>query len=155
MENKTPIIPIAVIAVLLAALGGSIWFLLKTKSRHVEVPVVAIPAPVAKPAPSTPVAAAAPKSIEDFKVGPIKIQRPKGTKGSRLVYAIGALTNTSSMPRLGVRIELDLLDAQGAKVDNTSDYQATLAPGEVWTFHAVVHEPLAVSAKVAKITEDN
>ncbi len=95
------------------------------------------------------------KSLEQLKVGEIKIQRPKGTKGSRLIYAVGTLTNTSTIERLGIRVDLDLVNAGGAKIDATSDYKDTLAPNEVWTFRGVIHDPLAMSSKLAKISEDN
>jgi len=157
--KKSSTLPICIAVVVIAALGATGFFFLKSKAPVDESPKTAptstAPAPVKVAAPATPVAVPAAKSVDDFKVSEIKIQRPKDKRGSRLVYAVGTLTNTSSIARLGVRIDLVLFNEQGAKVDETSDYQATIGAGEVWNFHAVVHDLLAISGKVAKITEDN
>ena len=98
---------------------------------------------------------AAPKSVDDLRVSEVLIQRPKGARGSRLIYAVGSLTNTSMLQRLGVRLQLNLLNNKGEKIDETSDYQAFIRPGETWQFRAVVHDPLVVTGSVARIVEDN
>jgi len=81
-------------------------------------------------------------------------QRPKGTKGSKLIYVVGALENASAQQRFGVKLELDLLDRTGAKIDSTTDYCETLAARQTWSFRALVHDPRAVTAKLAGIKED-
>lgn len=104
------------------------------------------PAPKAKP----------PKAIADLRAGDsVSVEEPKGAKGSRLVYATGTVKNESDLLRYGVRVELDLLDAAGAKVGTATDYTASMEPRATWRFRALVVERRATSAKLAKITEDN
>jgi hypothetical protein len=157
-KKKSPLAPVFFVLLLVAAVAGAGWFFSNSKPQLVSVKAAATndtsAARPSVPAPA-PVATATAKSPDDFKVGEIKIQRPKGTRGSRLVFATGSLTNSSAVLRLGVRIDLSLLNAQGTKIDDTSDYQASIGPGEVWNFHAVVHDPQAMTATIAKISEDN
>ena len=103
---------------------------------------------------SAAVAAAAGNMGEGLAVSEISIQRPKGSRGSQLVYATGSLTNGTTRQRLGVKIEMNLLNLKGEEVDQTSDYRAALGPGEVWKFRAMVHNVAAASGKVAQIRED-
>ena len=113
------------------------------------------PATAASPAPpGTNAVPAKPKSVEDFQISNLMVQRPKGTKGSKLIYLVGLLTNNSDSQRLGVKVELDLFDMNGAKVDTATDYRDSVAPRESWTMRALVRDPRAVSAKLASIKED-
>ena len=96
-------------------------------------------------------AAAAPKSVEDFKVSKITLQK---TPGSSLVYAIGTLRNNSDSQRFGVRIELDLLDATGKKIGSTKDYVKVIEPRREWRFRALVLAPKTASVRVGKINEE-
>ena len=91
------------------------------------------------------------KSIDDLKVGPIALEK---TKGSSLVYAVGVLRNDSSHQRFGVNIELELTDARGNKAGTAKDYRAVLDPRQEWRFRALVLDAKAVSAKVATIREE-
>jgi len=95
-----------------------------------------------------------PKSILDFKAGEIVVQRPKGTKGSRLAYAVGTLSNSSAARRLGVRVELEMLDQAGQKIGTASDYCGVIEPGGSWTFRALLNDPRAMAARLADIKED-
>ena len=105
---------------------------------------------------NAPTAASGPaKSVADLRVGEVRLMRAKGARGVVQFRALGSLTNTSSVQRFGVRLELGLLNAQGAQIDTTSEYCASIGPREVWNFNAPVPNPLAASAKVLKIAEDN
>jgi hypothetical protein len=95
------------------------------------------------------------KSTNDFKISDLAVQRPKGTKGSKLTYVIGVVENLSDVQRFGVKIELELLDQRGAKIDSTSDYCDTLGSRQSWTFRAQAHDPRSVQARVVDIKEDN
>jgi len=90
----------------------------------------------------------------DFKIGDLTFQRPKGTKGSKVTYVVGTLENTSAQPRFGIRLELDLLDRTGAKIDSARDYCETIAARQTWSFRAMVLDSNAVTAKLAAIKED-
>ncbi|HMC28709.1 MAG TPA: FxLYD domain-containing protein, partial [Verrucomicrobiae bacterium] len=95
--------------------------------------------------------AAAPKSVDDFKVSKITLQK---TPGSSLVYAIGTLRNNSDYQRFGVRVELDLLDATGKKIGSTKDYVKIIEPRREWRFRALVLAPKTASVRVGKINEE-
>src|SRR5439155_13406554 len=104
----------------------------------------------AEPAKSNSVAAQ-PKSVDDFKVSKISLQK---TAGSSLVYAIGTVRNNSDYQRFGVRIELDLLDASGKKIGSTKDYVKVIEPRRDWRFRALVLAPKTASVKVGQIKEE-
>jgi hypothetical protein len=94
---------------------------------------------------------AAAKSIDDLKVGPITLEK---AKGSSLVYAVGVMRNDSVHQRFGVHLELELTDARGNKAGMAKDYRAVLEPHQEWRFRALVLDSKAVSAKVAAIREE-
>ena len=92
-----------------------------------------------------------PGSTNNFETSGVSLEQ---TPGSSLVYAVGTLKNSASRQRFGVRVELDLLDAQGQKVGTAKDYQQVLEPGAEWRFKALVVAGKAVSAQVASIQEE-
>lgn len=132
-----------------------------TPSPTAPVPATApIPAPTVgmmttnTPVPTGVPPATGPKLLRDLRVSGLTIEQPKGTKGSKLVYVTGLLQNDSAQQRFGVRINLDLLDAAGAKVDMTTDYTAVIEPRATWRFRALVLDRRAVGARVAGIAEE-
>ncbi len=129
--------------VLLAGAGGFAFWKQRQSARPLES--VATNAtklkPVSKPA----------KSLADLKLATVTIER---TKGSGLIYAVGTMKNDSDHQRFGVRVELDLLDAGGAKLGTATDYTQLIEPRAEWTFRALVLDAKAVTAKPAKIKED-
>ena len=56
---------------------------------------------------------------------------------------------------MGVKLELELLNASGKKIDDVSDYRSTLGAGEIWKFRALAHDPTVVTGRLARIMEDN
>jgi len=115
-------------------------------ATNLEMPRVAAGTPT-----NAPLAPKVPKSMDDFKVGPITLEK---SKGSSLVYAIGVLRNDSAHQRFGVNLELDLIDARGNKAGTAKDYRAVLEPRQEWRFRALVLESKAVLARVASIREE-
>ena len=89
-----------------------------------------------------------------MKITQVALDQPKGAKGSRLVYVTGVLKNDSDHQRFGVRVELDLLDATGAKVGTATDYRQSLDPRATWQFRAIVTDRRATAAKLAGVKED-
>jgi hypothetical protein len=75
------------------------------------------------------------------------------TPGSSLVYAVGTVTNRANRQRFGVRIELELLDANGQKAGTATDYQQVMEAHAEWRFKALVVDAKAVTAKVTSVTE--
>lgn len=88
--------------------------------------------------------------LNDFEIG--KITLKKSQEGG-LVYAQGTITNPTDRQRFGIKIELDLLDAQDDKIGNASDYLAVLEPHKAWRFNALLTEPKTVKAKLVNIEE--
>lgn len=86
-----------------------------------------------------------------FLVGSVTIEK---TKGTSLRHAVGTLTNNSDRQRFGVKIQFDLFDDSGHKVDATKDYQQVIEPKGEWNFHAPVMTSKATTAKVASVTEE-
>jgi hypothetical protein len=74
-------------------------------------------------------------------------------QGSSIIYVTGAISNTTTRQRFGVKVELELLDAAGEKVGVTSDYQKVMEAGASWNYRALVVEKKAVTAKVAAVNE--
>ena len=91
-----------------------------------------------------------PFAQNSFRVSPVTLEKAPGTS---LVYAQGAVVNTSNRQRFGVKVELDLFDADGQWVAKASDYQGVIEPTAEWKFRALVVETKAVSAKIAAIKE--
>ena len=91
--------------------------------------------------------------IKDLKIANVKIE---ATKGSSLIYVVGTVRNASDHQRFGVRVEFDLFDRAGNKIVTppSSDYKQIMEPREEWSFRAIVLDPKAASAKLAKIKED-
>lgn len=108
-------------------------------------------APSSPSAPAASISPAVPKSLDDFKVGAISLEK---AKGNSLVYAVGTLKNSSDYQRFGVKLELDLTDAAGAKVGIAKDYRSVLEPRQEWRFRALILVPKAVAATVSSIRED-
>lgn len=140
--------------VIFAAVGMALaaWILFLLKSQREAPAATTLPA-ATNVSPAAKVEPPRPKSPDDLKVtaGPTV----EKAKGSRLSYAMGTLTNASDHARYGVKIELDLFDQNGNKLAaQASDYVQQLEPRKTWPFRALVLDGKAVSAKVAKITEE-
>jgi len=86
-----------------------------------------------------------------FQASAVTIE--KTTSGS-LLFAKGTLKNISPSKKFGVKIELELRDAQNWKLGTTTDYQPTLEPGAEWKFKAMVMNPKTASAAILSIKED-
>jgi hypothetical protein len=91
-----------------------------------------------------------PFAAQDFQVSPVTLE---SAPGSNLVYARAAITNTSAQQRFGVKVELDLLDANCQRVGGATDYIGVMEPNAEWKFRAMIMEARAASAKIAAIKE--
>jgi hypothetical protein len=152
---------IAAVVVLLGASGFGFWFVKNRAGKDSttgNAPAATTPpapsdpsADIASPAGTPPAAASTPKSLDDFKIVNVTLEKGKGTS---LVHAVGALKNASDHQRFGIKLELDLLDDQGNKVGTAKDYRAVLEPREAWRFRALVLDNRATSARFASVEED-
>jgi hypothetical protein len=120
----------------------------KPEKAPVQKPTNAITQVAVQPVTNSP---PRPKSLDDLKVGPIELEK---TKGSSLVYAVGTLKNDSEYERYGVRVNLDLLNSKGDKIGTATDYAESLTPHQEWQFRALVIAPKTVSARFATLKED-
>ncbi|MDB6068361.1 MAG: hypothetical protein JWR26_4569 [Pedosphaera sp.] len=93
-----------------------------------------------------------PKSLNDLRVGKFSLQR---RSGSNLVIATGDVENISENIHLRVRVDLDVLDAKGAKIGTVSAIAVELRPhSPPWHFLEPVSTRGAASVKFAGIKED-
>jgi hypothetical protein len=92
-----------------------------------------------------------PQAQDGFIVSTVDLEKAPGTS---LVYAVGTVKNLSDHKRFGVKIELDLLDADQQKVGTATDYQQVMETNATWRFKALVVNSQATAAKVAAIKED-
>jgi hypothetical protein len=92
-----------------------------------------------------------PQAQNGFVVSAVALEKAPGTS---LVYAVGTVKNTADHKRFGVKVELDLFDANEQKVGTAKDYQPVMETNSIWHFKALVVDTKAMSAKVAVIKED-
>jgi hypothetical protein len=145
-----------VIAILVLAVGfGASLYALKRAQKWAERKKQA--AVVAQPSNSTPAAPAPPPldsndpiNKAEFRISEIKLEKKIG---SSLIYATGILENISARTRYGVRLQFDVLNADGKKIGAASDYQATIDPNGKWSFKALVVETKAAAVKAVSVSE--
>lgn len=148
-EEASPVRTKAIVFTLIAILillGGLVGVMIALK-RAERLKSSGVPAPT-QPQPSA--AAVDPFAAQGFQVSPVALATGSG---SSLVYAVGSLVNTSSQQRFGVKLELELLDAEGNQVGRATDYQKVVEPNGEWKFRALVMEKRAVVARVMGIIE--
>jgi hypothetical protein len=103
------------------------------------------PIPVAKPVPP-------PDPWHGLKAGKVSLEKPGD---GRLIYAVGTVRNTSDRQRFGVKVQLDVVDAQGDTLGSATDYTQVMDPGKEWNFKALVTDRNAAAAKLVNISEQN
>jgi len=138
------------VAVLAAAGGTGTWYFLTHRPAPPLSSEKTIPAQAARPAPATVVPAPPPDPWHGLKAGPVSLEK---AESGGLVYAVGVLRNESDRQRFGIKVELNLLNAQGEKVGSASDQAGSILPGKEWKFKALVMERKSARAEVARVTE--
>ena len=136
---KWPLFLIAGILLAGAAIAAVYWT--SNRSKKVVGPITA--------AQATPTAKLVNISTNNFTLTDIGFER----QGS-LRYLRGSLRNDLTRQRFGVKLQLDLLDADEGRVGSASDYRPVMQAGEVWQFRALALEPAAVTATIVSIQED-
>jgi len=106
-------------------------------------PVAAAPIEAPKPKP-------APDPWHGLKASSVILDK---AGDGRLVYAIGTLTNDTPRQRFGVKVELDVLDENHAKLGTATDYTDVIEPAKVWKFRAMVTAKTAKTAKLTNVKE--
>jgi hypothetical protein len=103
--------------------------------------------PIVKPVPPPPPV----DPWNGFAPGPITLEK---SGNGRLIYAIGKIRNETDRQRFGVKVEVELFDAQKTKVGSATDYAAWIDAHKEWNFKAMVTDKSAISAKLSKISEN-
>jgi hypothetical protein len=92
-----------------------------------------------------------PRSLNDLKIGSFSLEPLRGTD-SRIVT--GDIQNVSETLHRGVRVELEVRDAQGLKIGSLDAFINELAPHATWHVLARTSDPRAASVRVAGIKEE-
>jgi len=137
---------VILLVILLGGLGGAIWAL--KRAQRMSARLQAARAGSVSPMVSQSADAFA---AAGFRVGPVRLEK---ASGSATGHAVGTIANLLNRQRLGVRVELDLLDARGDQVGVATDYQPALKPNAEWQFRAMVSEKQAVAARIVAIKEN-
>ena len=143
---KTIVWTAITVIIMVGALVGVLIALKRAQhlaAAHRIAPAAATPQQVAAPVVDAIVPAG-------FQVSAVMLEK---TQGNSLVYAVGSIRNETDRRRLGVQVELELLDAAGKPVGTAKGYQSTLEPKAEWKFKALVVESKAVTARIASIKE--
>lgn len=142
-------------AVVVAAAGIGVFLWLKHTDVEMQPPQQnpggitapngAAPIPTPKPIPP-------PDPWHGLKAGKVSLEK---SDDGRLVYAVGTVRNASDHQRFGVKVELDVIDAQGDKLGSATDYTQVMEPGKEWKFKALVTDRKAATAKLSDIKEQD
>jgi hypothetical protein len=99
--------------------------------------------------------AASPESAQLFAQAGFQISAVTLEKSpdSPRVFAVGTIRNETDRPRLGVKVEIELLDVAGKGIGVATARRQTLEPGAEWRFKAPVSRERAASARVVSIKE--
>jgi hypothetical protein len=90
------------------------------------------------------------KSIKDLFPGKFVLEKKRG---SDLLIGVGDVSNISEYMHFDIKIDLDVLDKNGAKIGTVNDYCSVLAPHGVWHVIATVDKPGAMSVRFGKLSE--
>ena len=91
-----------------------------------------------------------PQLLNDFSVSAIALEK---APDSTLVYATGTLKNETEKQRFGVTVELNSLDARGAKIGTARDHTPIIEPRAEWRFRALLVQKNVASVRVSNVTE--
>lgn len=143
---KTIVFTLLAVLILVGGWVGAM-LALKRAQRTVQRQQAAATASTSPASPALP-----PGFIEKtgFQISPISLER---AADNSLVYAVGSIRNQTDRKRLGVRLELELLDAAGKAVGRASDFVSSVEPRAEWRFKALVVVSGASSARVSAIQE--
>lgn len=93
-----------------------------------------------------------PKSLNDLKVGDFVVNPRRSADD--LILISGNIENVSDNLHRGVRVELDVLDAQGLKIARVNDFVSELAARATWHVLVRTTNARAASARLTGIKEE-
>lgn len=126
--------------------GGALFYLKKMPGTTATAVPVETNSPAKKAGPVIVYVA----TRNDFKISRINLQK---SENGGLVYAVGTLKNDTGHQRFGIKVMLDVRDAQTNKIGSASDYVATMEPHGERRFKALLVQPKAASVELADIEE--
>jgi predicted nucleic acid-binding Zn ribbon protein len=91
-----------------------------------------------------------PKSLDDLKIGAFVLERRRGSDPGLVV---GDIQNLSGNLHRDVRVNLELLDAQGVKLEVLSDFITELPAHATWHVIANTSNSKAVNVRVVGLKE--
>ena len=95
-----------------------------------------------------------PPSINDLKVGPITLQISKQLSNEGVAIAVGDIANISVNAHSRLKVELEVLDANGAVIGSLPIFMNVLGAGEKWHIAEPVTDPRAKSVRFVSLKED-
>ncbi|MEW6304110.1 MAG: FxLYD domain-containing protein [Verrucomicrobiota bacterium] len=95
--------------------------------------------------------AAPPRPAKELEVLNYRLEKDKA---SGLLYLTGTLTNHTDTIQRSVRIELDLLAADGRRLANLFDFKPDLPPHGIWEIKTLVLENEATQARLLTVSSD-
>jgi hypothetical protein len=104
------------------------------------------------PASLPPARVQTPKSLNDLRIGNFVVNPRRSAED--LIIISGDVENVSDNVHRGIRVEIDLLDAQGLKVSTLTDFMRELAQRATWHVLAHTTNARAVSARLTGIKEE-
>ena len=141
-----------VTAIATIAVGWSLWMRhAKHRAETLNGPALT-PAAAFSKAPLVQPPTHPAKSIGNLKIGKFFLETDQKGKGPAV--ATGKILNDSDNMHFGVKVDLDVLDAAGAKIGSVSDMITQLGPRDNWNFIAAVTNANAASVRFAAIKED-
>lgn len=142
---KAVVFTVIACVILIGGLAGSIMALNRAKRLAAERNAESQTATQTNTVPPGPFAG------QQFTASEVKLEK---AQGSSVVRAAGSLKNLSPQRRFGVRVEIELMDEAEKPVGTATDYTATIEPGAVWEFKAVVLVKGAATGRVSTIKEE-
>jgi len=85
-----------------------------------------------------------------LEVSHIAVEKDPGAGGSQVV---GTVVNTSKSRRLGLALQLNVLDAKGQSVSVVRAYRPALDAGAKWEFKVTADDEKAFSARLMSVKE--
>jgi RNAse (barnase) inhibitor barstar len=136
-------------AIAIIILGGIL--LLPHFKKHATVELTPAIVSQAPPGPIPPPKVKRAKSLNDLKIGSFNVQPQRG---SEVRIVSGDIENDSESLHRNLKVELDLHDARGLKVDSLQAFVTELVPHGVWHVLAQTTESRAATVRVVGLREE-
>ncbi len=144
-ERKKIFVAVATL-VSIAVIGAALWFLTRPKqpdSAQLPDPKGPLPRPNIN----------APISTNELNVISVALRESRQLGEATVLLAVGDVQNDSDRSHADLKLDLDLLDATGTKIDSLSVFMNNLVPHGDWHFSEIVTNARVKRLRVAGLTE--